>query len=330
MMDMRYRTLGKTGFKVSEIGFGSWQLSSGDSWVGSDKEESKRSLVLALENGVNFIDTALEYGHGLSERWIGEVLKEWKGKKPYIATKIYPKNRRWPAPSDVAIEEVFPEGWIHEAVEISLKNLGVEQIDLMQFHVWQDYFSETDYWKKAVKEITDEGKVRYWGLSLNDYQPMNCVKTLDTGLISTIQLIFNVFHQEPIDTIFPIAKKKDIGIIARVPLDEGGLTGKIKSDTKFMDGDFRNTYFNDKRRAELERRMQRLADVSKKEVSSMAELALRFILSFDAVSTTIPGMRRLAQASENTSVSDKGKLTPALVAELRKHAWERNFYDPSW
>jgi aryl-alcohol dehydrogenase-like predicted oxidoreductase len=327
---MKYRTLGKTGFKVSEIGFGSWQLSSGDCWVGSDKEESKRSLMLALENGVNFIDTALEYGHGLSERWIGEVLREWEGKRPYVATKIYPKNRKWPAQPGVPIEEVFPEDWIHEAVDVSLGNLGVDCIDLMQFHVWQDYFSETDYWKKAVRDMTKQGKVKHWGLSLNDYQPMNCVKTLDTGLISTIQLIFNVFHQEPIGTIFPIAKKKNIGVIARVPLDEGGLTGKIKSGTKFMDGDFRNSYFNDKRRAELERRVQKLADVSKKEVGSMAELALRFILSFDAVSTVIPGMRRLEQARENTSVSDKGKLSPELIAELGKHAWERNFYDPSW
>lgn len=327
---MKYRMLGRTGLNVSEIGFGSWQFSSGDCWVGSDKEESKRTLMLALESGVNFIDTALEYGHGLSEQWIGEALKEWSGRRPYIATKIYPKNRRWPALPDVPVEEVFPEDWIHEAVERSLKNLGVDCIDLMQFHVWQDSYSETEYWKTAIKDITEQGKVKHWGISLNDYQPMNCTRTLDTGLISTIQLVFNVFHQKPIDTIFPIAKEKGIGVIARVPLDEGGLTGKIKADTEFAKGDFRNHYFAGDRKAELVKRVQRLADVSDGEVGSMAELALRFILSFDAVSTTIPGMRRVEQARENSSVSDKGKLPPALVAELRKHAWERNFYDPSW
>lgn len=323
---MRKRQLGNTGLMVSEIGFGTWQLADDPGmWVGANKDESLRALILALENGVNFIDTALIYGNGSSEKLIGEALKKWNGERPYIASKIYPKNMRWPATGP--IEDAFPEDWIHKAVDESLRNLGVEQIDLMQFHVWDDSYASTEYWKKAIKEITQQGKVRYWGLSLNNYQPMNCIKTLETGLISTIQLIFNIFHQEPIDTIFPIAKSKKIGIIARTPLDEGGLTGRINEKTVFFDGDFRANFFGGDRKKELSTRTAELDRISSGKTSSLAELALRFVLSFDEVSTVIPGMRREAQVIENAKVSDKGPLPKELAEQLKKHSWERNFYE---
>ena len=325
---MKYRRLGKTGFDVSEIGFGSWQLTNGDAWVGSTKEESRKALELALANGVNFIDTAMIYGNGLSEKWIGEVLRDWKGRKPYVATKIYPKKHKNFLKHSVPIEEAFPERWIHDAVDQSLKNLGVDCIDLMQFHVWEDSYSDMEYWKAAIREITKEGKVGFWGISLYDYQPMSCVRTLDTGLISTVQPIFNVFHQTPLDTILPIAKSKDIGIIARVPLDEGGLGGKINANTKFQKGDFRAHYFAGNRKRELDGRLHALRSASENETKTLPELALRFILSSDAVSTTIPGMRRSEYVRADIMAAEKGPLSPALLAELRKHAWERNFYRP--
>jgi aryl-alcohol dehydrogenase-like predicted oxidoreductase len=325
---MRYRKLGRTELEVSELGFGSWQLTNSNEWVGSTKEESTKALELALESGVNFIDTAMIYGNGLSERWIGEALRDWKGKRPYLATKIYPKRHTNFHRHSVPIEEAFPERWIHDAVDQSLKNIGTDCIDIMQFHVWEDSYADTEYWKTAIKEIIGEGKVRFWGISLYDYKPMSCVRTLDTGLISTVQLIFNVFHQAPLDTILPIAKSKGVGIIARVPLDEGGLGGKIGAGTRFQKGDFRAHYFAGSRKKELDKRLRALRSVSENETGSLPELALRYILSSDAVSTTIPGMRRQEYVRADVAAVEKGPLSPALLQELRKHAWERNFYRP--
>jgi aryl-alcohol dehydrogenase-like predicted oxidoreductase len=326
---MRYRRLGRTGFRVSELGIGSWQFTNGDAWTDSDAEESKRALRLALSSGVNFIDTALIYGGGKSERLIGDVLREWEGERPYVATKIYPKRAKNFFRRSVPMEAAFPEDWIHEAVDQSLRNLGVECIDLMQFHVWEDSYARVGYWKKAANEITEQGKVRHWGISLYDYEPMSCIETLDTGLISTIQLIFNVFHQRPADTILPIAKRKDIGVIARVPLDEGGLGGRIGATTVFPKGDFREHYFSKRRKRELARRLDGLRNVSASETGSLAELALRYVLSFDAVSTTIPGMRRPDYVGQDVAAAARGPLSPELLSRLKACAWERNFYRPT-
>ena len=332
---MNYRTLGKTKLKVSEIGMGTWQLANDPNmWVGADLKESFRSLYEFVELGGNFIDTAWVYGFSdddpnkhPSEELIGKFLKESKKRIDLIiATKVAPKNWHWPAWGADKLDDCFPSDHIEKLVNDSLRSLGVDYIDLMQFHVWNDNWSNDDHWQKTVEKIISSGKVRYWGISINDYQPSNCFKTLDTGLISTIQFIFNIFHQKPEESLLPYAKENNIGLIARVPLDEGGLTGKFNNETTFEEGDFRNNYFKGERLLELVKR----TDAIKRDTGSekLAELSLRWILSHPEVSTTIPGMRKVDYVKSNTEASEKGKLEDELMKELKNHAWERNFYAP--
>ena len=231
----------------------------------------------------------------------------------------------WPALDGVPLS-VFPNDWIESCVDNSLRSLGVDSIDLMQFHVWQDDFAKDDGWKQTIEKITKSGKVKHWGISINDYQPENCLKTLDTGLISTIQFIFNIFHQKPTEKLLPYAKKNNIGLIARVPLDEGGLSGNINSETKFEDGDFRKNYFAGVRLTELDSRVKKLNELLGAEAKTLPELALRYILSWDEVSTVIPGIRKVKYAQLNIEASDGNKLSEKLMEELKNHVWERNFY----
>lgn len=338
---MKYRTLGKTGLKVSEVGCGTWQLANDPGlWVGADLNESLKSLYRFVELGGNFIDTAWIYGWDdaqpgkhPSEELIGKFLKESsKRDKVIIATKVPPKNMKWPAWKGIPVSEVFPASHIEKCVNDSLKSLGVDTIDLVQFHVWQDDFVSQDEWKETIQKIMKSGKVRYWGISANDYQPTNCFRAIDTNLISTIQFIFNIFHQKPTEKLFSYAKKNDIGLIARVPLDEGGLTGKLTKDTFFDDGDFRKEYFTKDRLRELDKRINQLSKLLDGESKTLPELDLRYILSFDEISTVIPGMRKVKNVEANCAVSDGRKLSKDLMEELKKHIWERNFYssnDPS-
>ena len=245
--------------------------------------------------------------------------------KVIIASKIPGKNRKWPARRGVPISEVFPKGYIEEMVDSSLKSLKIETIDLMQFHVWQDDFVNENDWKEEIQNITKKGKVKYWGISINDYQPSNCLKTLDTGLISIVQFIFNIFHQKPIEKLFPYVKKNNIGLIARVPRDEGSLTGRLTLNSKF-DDDMRSKYFSQERLKEFMPRIEKLEQLLGTESKSLPELALRYILSFDEVSTVIPGTRKVKYVDANVSVSNGKKLSNDLMEELKKHAWERNFY----
>lgn len=332
---MKYRALGKTGLKVSEIGMGTWQLANDPNmWVGSDLDESIRALYKFVELGGNFIDTAWIYGYDdknpdrhPSEELIGKYLRE-SGKRNdlIIATKIPGKNMHWPALDGVPVSEVFPNDWIESCVNDSLRSLGVDSIDLMQFHVWQDDFAKDDGWKQTIEKITKSGKVKHWGISINDYQPENCLKTLDTGLISTIQFVFNIFHQKPTENLLPYAKKNNIGLIARVPLDEGGLSGNISSQTKFEEGDFRKNYFAGERLTELDSRVKKLNELLGVESKTLPELALRYILSWDEVSTVIPGIRKVKYAQSNVEISDGNKLSNELMETLKNHFWERNFY----
>lgn len=335
---MKYRTLGKTGIKVAEVGMGTWQLAGDPGTWGlsqTDIDESRRALSKYVELGGNFIDTAWIYGYydakptlHPSENLIGEFLKKTGLRnKVTIATKVPPKNMTWPAHRGVNVEEVFPYEWVVSCVNDSLISLGVDQIDLMQFHVWQDDFvSQSDGWQEALHETLESGKVRYWGISINDYQPTNCFKAIDTGLISTIQFIFNIFHQRPSDKLLAYAKTKDIGLIARVPLDEGGLTGKMKPGYTFAQEDFRSWYFGKDRLNELEQRVEKIWDLGKVEASSMPDLALRWLLSHREISTVIPGIRKVNYAEQNTAVSDGRLLSGALMEKLAGCSWERNFY----
>lgn len=334
---MKYRTLGKTGLKLSEVGMGTWQLAGKPwGWDAPDEKESMKALHRFVDLGGNFIDTAWVYGRvdepedekgdHCSEELIGEFIKESGNRdKVIIASKIPGKNRKWPARLGVPISEVFPKGYIEEMVDSSLKSLGIEALDLMQFHVWQDEFAKSDNWKEEITRITKKGKVKHWGLSINDYQPSNCLKTLDTGLIGSVQFIFNIFHQKPTEKLLPYAKNNNIGLICRVPLDEGGLSGKLTKDSVFTD-DMRSKYFSKERLHEFIPRIENLQKLLGDEAKSLPELALRFLLSFDEVSTVIPGMRKVKNVEANASVSDGVKLSDRLMQELKNHQWERNFY----
>ena len=316
---MQYREFGRTEWRVSEVGYGMWGMAG---WTGSEDRESLASLDRAIELGCNFFDTAWAYGDGHSEKLLGETLRRHRAKELYIATKIPPKNRRWPARPEYALDEVFPAGYIREYTEKSLENIGVEALDLQQFHVWTDEWAADARWQKAVRALKDEKLVRAFGISVNRFQPHNVLRALDTGLVDAVQVVYNVFDQNPEDELFPACQEKNIAVIARVPFDEGSLTGNIGADSRWPDGDFRNLYFHPENLAATAPRVDRLRPVVPGGMT-MAQLALRFILHHPAVSTVIPGMRKLKNVELNVSVSDGRPLPPPLMAELRRHRWER-------
>jgi len=317
---MKYRTLGRTGIEVSEIGYGAWGI-GGVQWTGGDNEEAKRALNLAIDQGLNFIDTALAYGEGHSERLVGEVARSRK-ERIYIATKIPPKNLEWPA-RDVPLRQVFPRDYIIKCTEQSLRNLGVETIDLQQLHVWHDNWTDESEWSDALLKLREQGKVRYLGLSLNDYQPWNAIKALRQGHIDTVQVIYNIFEQAPEDELYPVCQELNVGVIARVPFDEGGLTGAIRPDSVFPDADFRSWFFRGDRKQKVYERAEKLKALLGAEAAALPELALRFTLSHDAVSAVIPGMRSTKHVTANISYSDGRRLSAELLAELKAFAWDR-------
>lgn len=316
---MNYRTFGRTGWQVSEIGYGMWGLAG---WTGSDKAEVLRALQRSVELGCNFFDTAWAYGDGISEEILAQLLKDNSDKRLYAATKIPPKNRVWPSKPDFSIDDVFPPDYIVEYTERSLKNLNVEQIDLMQFHVWEDSWAERDEWKEVIEQLTKSGKVAAWGVSVNRWEPNNCLNTLRTGLIDGVQVIYNIFDQNPEDELFPLCRELNIGVIARVPFDEGTLTGTMTKETTFPADDWRSTYFVPEN---LNSSVDH-ADALKPLVPSgmtMPEMALRFILANPDVATTIPGMRQIRNVEANCAASDGQPLDPALFSELKAHRWDR-------
>ncbi|HLL96139.1 MAG TPA: aldo/keto reductase [Spirosoma sp.] len=316
---MQYRTFGRTGWQVSEIGYGMWGLAG---WTGSDKAEVLRALQRSVELGCNFFDTAWGYAEGVSEQILGQLLKDNVGKKLYAATKIPPKNRKWPSKPEFSLDDVFPTDYIVEYTEKSLKNLSVDTIDLMQFHVWEDGWADRDDWKEAITRLTDQGKVRAWGVSVNRWEPDNCLDTLRTGLIDAVQVIYNIFDQNPEDQLFPLCQELNIGVIARVPFDEGTLTGTFTKDTTFPADDWRSTYFVPEN---LNSSVDH-ADALKPLIPTgmtMPELALRFIMANPDVHTTIPGMRQIRNVEANTAVSDGQPLPASLLDELKAHRWDR-------
>ncbi len=316
---MNYRTFGRTGWEVSEIGYGMWGLAG---WTGSDKAEILRALERAVDLGCNFFDTAWGYGEGVSEQILGELLRKYPGKELFAATKIPPKNRAWPSKPDFQIGDVFPADYIVEYTEKSLQNLGTETIDLMQFHVWEDAWASQDEWKRTVEKLTEQGKVRAWGISINRWEPDNSLNTLRTGLIDAVQVIYNIFDQNPKDNLFPLCKELNLGVIARVPFDEGTLTGTFTKDTTFPADDWRSTYFvPENLNSSVEH-----ADALKPLIPdgmTMPEMAMRFILSNPDVHTTIPGMRQIRHVESNIATSDGRGLPPELLHELDAHRWDR-------
>jgi aryl-alcohol dehydrogenase-like predicted oxidoreductase len=316
---MRYRTFGKTGWQVSEVGYGMWGMAG---WTGSDDEESFRSLNRAIELGCNFFDTAWAYGEGHSERLLGATLRRHPNKRLYVATKIPPRNRKWPARATYRLDDVFPSDYIREYTERSLENLGVSVIDLQQFHVWSDTWASDPAWQQSVRALKDEGLVRAFGISINRWQPENALKALETGLIDAVQVVYNVFDQNPEDRLFPACERLNIAVIARVPFDEGSLTGTLTASSRWPEGDFRNIYFTPDNLKTTLGRVESLRAVLPPGMT-LPELALRHILQHSAVSTVIPGMRKLRHVEENLAVSGREPLSSGLIDELKQHRWVR-------
>ncbi len=328
---MKTRRFGRTGWDVSEIGFGAWGIGGGD-WGTPQDDRSVDALERAIELGVNFLDTAFDYGKGHSERIVGGVVRasgKRYGDELFVATKIPPKDERWPAGPGTAIADVFPATHIREYVDISLGNLGLPHIDLMQFHVWNDEWVKQDEWKETIRDLTERGLVRHWGISINDFQPENVLATLRTGLISAVQVIHNIFEQTPEEVLYPLCQELDIGVIARVPFDEGALTGTLRPGYAFAADDWRASYFRDERLHQLNERLVGLdATIAGFDppAVSLADTALRFCLTHPAVSTVIPGMRSRARVEQNVAVSDGRVLSSADREALRSFAWEKNWY----
>jgi aryl-alcohol dehydrogenase-like predicted oxidoreductase len=316
---MRYRTFGRLGWRVSEVGYGMWGLAG---WTGRDDEETRQSLQLAVDLGCTFFDTALAYGEGHSEALLGELVRANPGKGLVVASKIPPKNRVWPSRRGFQLSDVFPPDYIRSSTEVSLKNLGLPALDLMQFHVWEDAWANDDRWQKAVRALKADGLVKAFGISVNRWEPTNTIAALRTGLIDAVQVIYNVFDQNPEDELFPACRDLGVAVIARVPFDEGSLTGTLTASSTWPEGDWRNTYFvRDNLLASVERadRLKPLVPAG----SSMPDMALRFVLSNPDVATVIPGMRKAANVRANVASSDAGPLPQKLLTELKSHRWVR-------
>lgn len=316
---MEYRTFGRLGWQVSEVGYGMWGMGG---WTGSDDEQSRASLDEAVARGCNFFDTAWAYGEGHSERLLGELVRRHPDRRLYTATKIPPKNRAWPSRRGYELDDVFPPDYIREYAEKSLENLGTESIDLLQFHVWEDAWAHDERWQRAMGDLRDEGLVHGVGISLNRWEPWNGLETIRTGHIDAVQVIYNIFDQAPEDELFPLCRELNIAVIARVPFDEGTLTGTLTRESTWPDGDWRNIYFGPENLGSSVDRAEALRpDIP--EGMTMPELALRFILSNPDVSTVIPGMRKLEHVRANTAVSDGRPLPPEVIERMRRHRWDR-------
>jgi aryl-alcohol dehydrogenase-like predicted oxidoreductase len=321
---MHLRKLGRTGIEVSEVGYGAWGI-GGSKWLGAEDEESLRALHTAIDLGVNFIDTALGYGQGHSEQLVGRVVRE-RAERVHVATKIPPKNGVWPAPAGIDPEEAFPADHIVACVEQSLRNTGLDALDLEQFHVWSDEWVGRGSWEEAIERLKSEGKIRAFGVSINDHQPENALALVRSGVVDAVQVIYNVFDQSPEDELLPACAEHGVGVLARVPLDEGALTGRITPDSTFPEGDFRWDYFRDGRLREVDDRVRAILEDLAIERDQLAEVALRYILSHEAVSTVIPGMRSVRNVERNAALGDGQGLPPETVEKLRRHRWVRDFY----
>jgi aryl-alcohol dehydrogenase-like predicted oxidoreductase len=316
---MKYRRFGRTGWQVSEIGYGMWGMAG---WTGSDDDQSLEAMQLAVDLGCNFFDTAWAYGEGHSEQLLGRLVRANPGRAIYTATKVPPKNRRWPTRRGDRIDDVFPADYIREYAERSLANLGLPRVDLLQFHVWEDAWAPDDRWQRAVDDLRREGLVRAVGVSVNRWEPSNVVETLRTGVVDAVQVIYNVFDQAPEDELFPLCRELDVGVIARVPFDEGSLTGTLTKETRWPNGDWRNTYFVPQNLIPTLERVDALKPLVPAGMS-LPELALRFILANPDVDVVIPGMRKPANVRANVATSDAAPLPARLLEQLREHRWDR-------
>jgi aryl-alcohol dehydrogenase-like predicted oxidoreductase len=318
---MKKRKLGKTGLEVSEVGHGLWGMGS---WSDADDEISRTALRVSIEGGCTFFDSAFVYGNGRSDRLIGEVARDYPQSLLILASKIPPADGKWPSSPKNPLSSVFPRAHVMECVETIRRAFG-RPIDLLQFHVWEDAWAKEAEWQDTVAELREGGVIKAFGLSLNRWQPENGIAAIETGHIGSVQVIYNIFDQAPEEQLFPICRRHNVGVIARVPLDEGSLGGKMTLDTRFPEGDWRARYFNSKNLTETMTRVEALKKVLP-DGMSLPEMALRFILSEPTVSTLIAGMRLSDHVRANLAVSDKGPLSHDLLAELRAHRWDRQSF----
>jgi aryl-alcohol dehydrogenase-like predicted oxidoreductase len=316
---LRYRKFGRTGWQVGEIGYGMWGMAG---WTGSEDAESLASLERAIDLGCNFFDTAWAYGDGHSEELLGKALRANSAKKLYVATKVPPKNRQWPSKREFVLDQSYPPDYVFEYVEKSLRNIGTDTIDLFQYHTWEDQWLDDERTVRTIEKLRQSGRVRAVGISMNRWEPWNGIRAVESGLVDAVQVIYNIFDQNPEDELFPACRAHDVGVIARVPFDEGSLTGSLTLESTWPDQDWRSTYFvPENLRSSVEH-----ADALKPLIpagSNMAEMALRFILNNPEVATIIPGMRKARNVEANIAASDKGPLPGALHSELQKHRWVR-------
>ncbi|MFB7511952.1 MULTISPECIES: aldo/keto reductase [unclassified Streptomyces] len=320
---MRFRRFGRTGWQVSEIGYGMWGIGGGTGgWSGANDDEGRTALNLAVEGGCNFFDTAWIYGRGHSEQLLGGLRRSHADRLLHIASKIPPLDRRWPPSKEARFVDVFPDDHVEEYLRYSLENLGTDRVDLMQYHVWEDSWASDPHWLRQVERMKRQGLVEAVGISVNRWEPENVVAALETGLVDSVQVIYNIFDQAPEDELFGVCERLDIGVIARVPFDEGTLTGTLTADSSWPEGDWRNSYFVPENLAASVERAEKLRPVVP-ETMTMPELALRFILHHPAVHTVIPGMRTPTHVRANLSVSDGTALSAELLGALRGHRWDR-------
>jgi aryl-alcohol dehydrogenase-like predicted oxidoreductase len=316
---MRYRRFGRSGWMVSEIGFGMWGMGS---WTGSEDEASMEALQQAVQLGCNFFDTAFAYGDGRSEALLGRLVRANPGVRLYTASKIPPKNRVWPSTRDFTLDDCYPPEYIDEYVHRSLENTGLPRLDLIQFHTWEDRWAADDRWSYKLEQLKRQGLIGATGISINRWEPWNGVRTVRSGLIDAVQVIYNIFDQNPEDELFPACREHDVAVIARVPFDEGTLTGTLTKDSHWPAGDWRNTYFVPENLNASVDHAEALRPLVP-EGMTMPDMALRFILSNPDISTVIPGMRKVKHVSTNIAASDAGPLPEPLLRELRKHRWDR-------
>lgn len=316
---MQYRKFGRTGWQVSDIGYGMWGMAA---WSGSDDEESLASLQRAVDLGCNFFDTAWVYGNGHSEHLLGELIRANSGKKLYTATKVPPKNMQWPTGDECTLDDCYPPDHIDEFLHKSLENAGVASFDLLQLHTWQDHWTDDGRWSDKFDDLKRQGLINACGISINRWEPWNGVAAVRSGKIDSVQVVYNIFDQNPEDELFPACEEMDVAIIARVPFDEGSLTGTLTADTTFPEGDFRKVYFAPEKLGPILERVEDLRPLIPSG-ATMPEIALRFILSHGAISTIIPGMRKTQHVESNIAASDHGPLAASFVEELREHRWVR-------
>ena len=316
---MNYRTFGRQGWQVSEVGYGMWGMAG---WTGSEDSESLDSMQRAVDLGCNFFDTAWAYGNGHSEELLGKLLKNNPGNRLVTATKIPPKNRIWPSRRGFSLDDCYPPDHIIEYVDSSLKNAGVDQFDLVQFHTWEDSWLDDGRLVKTMERLKEQGKFLSWGISINRWEPWNGLKAVHSGLVDAVQYIYNIFDQNPEDELLPTCQKMKVAFIARVPFDEGSLTGTLTLDSTWPQGDWRNSYFVPANLKASVERAEQLKALVPADIT-LAEMALRFILDNPMVTTVIPGMRKLRHVESNIAVSGRPVLVKSLYTKLKQHRWDR-------